>query len=164
MMSLFLWLPGLAFAAHALEEFVWPGGFADWHRHYPPGSLARVSARFLVLINLAFAVLTLLPALIGAGVYGYAWWMVAAGVQAANGVFHLRAAWRTRAYAPGSVTSAVLYLPLALGGGGYLVATGRATLLTAIQAVLGGVLYHWWSARKHARAILPMADPAAIVL
>jgi len=159
MTSLFLWLPAIAFATHAFEEFAWPGGFGEWHRHYPPGNVAEVSDRFLVVINVVFGVLTLLPGLLGPTVYGYAWWLVAAAVEAANAVFHVGAVLRTRSYAPGVATSVALYLPLALAGGWYVVATGRANASTITQAVLGGVLYHLWSARKHARATL--AGPAA---
>src|SRR4051794_39326088 len=45
---LFLWLPLLAVAAHLIEEFVWPGGFARWYRWYRPERAASVTTRFIV--------------------------------------------------------------------------------------------------------------------
>ena len=54
-----LWFPALAVAAHIFEEFVWPGGFAEWYRRYPPGSTVTVTTRFLVLMNAILVVLAL---------------------------------------------------------------------------------------------------------
>ncbi len=34
--ALIRWLPLGAVMLHLLEEFVWPGGFADWYRWYRP--------------------------------------------------------------------------------------------------------------------------------
>lgn len=59
MSVLFLWLPVFAICVHMFEEFVWPGGFAQWYRAYPPGRSTAVSVRFLVLGNAVFVALAL---------------------------------------------------------------------------------------------------------
>ncbi|HEX2781049.1 MAG TPA: HXXEE domain-containing protein, partial [Gemmatimonadaceae bacterium] len=112
----FLWLPIAAVAAHLVEEFVWPGGFAEWYRHYPPGATTAVSSGFLVIVNAVFVLLALLPPLLGPSPRGFAIWMVVAAVAGANAVFHLYAVRRTRAYSPGVVTGVLFYLPLAIVG------------------------------------------------
>jgi hypothetical protein len=70
----FLWLPAAAIAAHLFEEFVWPGGFAAWYRRSPPGHLATVSPRFLLLIKVAFVGFALLPPLLGPSPRSAALW------------------------------------------------------------------------------------------
>lgn len=147
----FLWLPLAAVAAHLVEEFVWPGGFADWYRRYPPGTTTVVSARFLVAVNAVFATLALLPPLLGASPRGFAIWMVVAAVAGANAVFHLLAVWRTRAWSPGVVTGVVFYLPLAIVGGAYLLRHGLVSAGTFLEAIFIGIIYHLWSARNHRR-------------
>jgi hypothetical protein len=147
----FLWLPAIAISAHLFEEFVWPGGFARWYRQYPPGRTVTVTLRFLVLVNLLFVGLALLPPLLGASAQGLAFWIVVAALAGANAVFHLVAVARTRAYAPGVVTGVALYLPLALVGGFWLVRAKLVSPGTTVQAIIVAAGYHLWSARKHQR-------------
>ena len=61
----FLWLPALAVAAHLVEEFVWPGGFAAWFRAYHPERAASVTTGYLIGINALLVGLALLPPLLG---------------------------------------------------------------------------------------------------
>jgi hypothetical protein len=150
-----LWLPAAAVAAHLFEEFVWPGGFAEWYRHYPPGYTVIVTPRFLVLMNAIFVVLALVPPVLGATERGLAFWLVVAAIAAANAVFHLVATVRGRAYSPGIVTGVALYLPLGVIGGGWLVREHLVGPSVIAQAVVVGVGYHlwsWWNHQRHARA------------
>ncbi|MGA7304104.1 MAG: HXXEE domain-containing protein [Rhodothermales bacterium] len=94
-----LWLPMIAIAAHLFEEFVWPGGFKKWYQRYPPGRTVPVTARFLLIMNAVFVALAALPPVLGPTPRGFAFWMVVAALAAANGVFHVVATLRTRAYA-----------------------------------------------------------------
>jgi hypothetical protein len=151
--SLFLWIPLLAIAAHLVEEFIWPGGFAQWYRAYPPGSTAVVSARFLILVNAVFVVLALIPPLLGPSLRAYGYWLVVAAIAGANGLFHVRATLRTRSYSPGLVTGIALYIPLAIIGGVYLLRGGLASTATALQAIAIGAAYSWWSTAQHRRHI-----------
>jgi len=151
---LFLWLPLVAIAAHVFEEFVWPGGFAEWYRHYPPGRTAKVSTRFLVIVNIVFVALALVPPLFGATTKGYAYWLVVAAIAGANGLFHLVATVRARKYSPGVVTGVLLYIPLAIVGGCQLIKLSLVAPATALQAVLLAAAYSWWSNWQHSRSLV----------
>jgi hypothetical protein len=48
-----LWAPLAAACAHIAEEFVWPGGFMAWYRHYRGPAASRITPRFLWVINAA---------------------------------------------------------------------------------------------------------------
>ena len=157
MPSGFLWYPVIAVVAHLVEEFVWPGGFAEWYRHYPPGRVVRVSTRFLIVVNVAFVALALLPPLLGATPRGLAVWMVVAAVAAANGVFHAIAVVRSRVYSPGVVTGLALYVPLAVFGALRLTSLGLVSFGTLAQAIVIGIGYHLWSAHNHARHVVAAA-------
>ena len=155
MPTAFLWFPAVAVAAHLIEEFVWPGGFAEWYRHYPPGETVMVSDRLLVIVNVVFGILALLPPILGSTPRGLAFWLVVAAVAAVNAAFHLIAVARTRAYSPGVVTGFALYLPLAFVGGSWLIRERLAGGGVIVQAILIAVAYQMWSSwnhRKHARA------------
>ena len=144
-------LPALAIAAHLIEEFVWPGGFPTWYRKYPPGYSATVSTRFLVIINLAFVGLALLPPLLGPTRSGYAYWVVAALIAGANGIFHLAATVRWRQYSPGVVTGTLFYIPLAVLGTTELIRRGLVSPLTVFQAIVVAAGYSVWSSWRHRR-------------
>ena len=151
MKTLVLWLPIVAVVAHVIEEFVWPGGFVQWYRNYPPGFSATVSVRFLVIVNFVFAALALLPPVLGSTDLGFAWWVVVAAIAGMNGLFHLFASFQTRSYSPGLVTGLVLYLPLAGFGGTQLHRQGLVSGGTLMQAVLLAVGYQVWSTWNHKR-------------
>src|SRR6185436_3174835 len=155
-----LWLPLIAILLHMTEEFVWPGGFAEWYRHFPPGRVAKVSTRFLVVVNLVFVALALLPPMLGANARGYAYWMLVAAIAAANGVFHLVATLRYRAYSPGLVTGVLLYVPLGVVGASYLLRAHLAAPAVIAQAAAIAVAYAWWSTWKHGRSVVPPTEPS----
>ena len=148
---LFLWLPLIAVAAHLVEEFVWPGGFADWYRAYRPERASSVTARFLVVINAVLVAIALVPPVLGPSPRGLAMWLVVAAIGAVNALFHLWATFRGRAYSPGVVTGALGYLPLAALGWNGLVQSGIVSPGTTIQAVVVGAGFHVWSAWNHRR-------------
>jgi hypothetical protein len=147
----FLGLPVLAVAAHLIEEFVWPGGFADWYRWYHPARAASVTTRFLVIVNVVLVILALMPPILGGSPRGLALWLVVAAIGAANAAFHLWATVSRRKYSPGVITGTVMYLPLALLGYRSLVATGTVSAGTALEAVVIGIGFHLWSAWNHRR-------------
>ena len=75
-----------------------------------------------------------------------------------------------RAYPPGStavvttrflvvinamvVTGVVLYIPLAVVGGAYLLRTGLVSPATALQAIAISAAYAWWSTSQHRRHVV----------
>jgi hypothetical protein len=149
-----LWLPAAAVAAHLVEEFVWPGGFAEWYRHYPTGETVTVTRRFLVIMNVVFAALALLPPILGATARGLAFWLVVAAIAAANALFHIIATVRTQAYSPGVVTGVALYLPLAVAGGAWLIRERFVGPSVIAQAIFVAAAYQIWSSWNHRRHVL----------
>ena len=148
---LFLWFPAIAVAAHLFEEFVWPGGFAEWYRAYRPERARSVTTRFLVTVNALLVVIALMPPALGPTPRGYAVWLVVAAIGAANALFHDSATLRTRAYSPGLYTGNLLYLPLAVVGSHEYVASGIVATGTALEAIAIGIGFHLWSSWNHAR-------------
>jgi hypothetical protein len=51
------WAPLFAALAHIVEEFVYPGGFADWDRAYRPQYRSSITGRVHVIINAALIAL-----------------------------------------------------------------------------------------------------------
>lgn len=145
------WLPLGAASAHIVEEFVWPGGFADWYRDYHPDFGSSPSPRFLFWINAA-----LLFACVSVGIdaptpFGPPFFLSLVALLGANGIFHAAAVARTRRYSPGVVTGAALYLPLAAFGFAAMLTSGRASIGTAVVAGAIGGSYQYWSNRNHRR-------------
>src|ERR1019366_2463326 len=99
-MTLLLWASLLAVTAHLVEEFVFPGGFLAWHRRYRPEHAASITPRFAIAINGPSSTI---------GVFQ---WLTLAALLITNAAFHIRAVINTRAYSPGVVTAAFLYVPL----------------------------------------------------
>jgi hypothetical protein len=144
-------MPAGAVAAHIFEEFVWPGGFAAWYRHYPPGQTVTVTTQFLLLMNAVLVALALIPPILGTSPRGLAFWIVVAAIAAVNAVFHMTAAVRTHAYSPGVVTGVVVYLPLALIGGTWFLHERLVASGTVAQGLLIAVAYQMCSTWKHGR-------------
>jgi len=144
-------LPLMAVALHLVEEFAWPGGFAEWYREYRPERAASVTTAFLVWINAVLVALALAAALLGLRPYGVALWLVVASIGAANCAFHLWATLRTRRYSPGTATGVVVYLPLAVWGFWHFTASGLATPGMLAQAAVIGPAYHFYAAWNHRR-------------
>jgi hypothetical protein len=151
------WLPLGAVLLHLFEEFVWPGGFAEWYRWYRPERAASVTTRFLVWINVLFVLMALIPVTMGFRSYGVAFWLVVASIAAANGLFHLWAVLRTHQYSPGVVTGCFVYLPLAVFGFVYFWRAGLANALLLLQAAIIGPAYNVYAAWNHRRRAKSLA-------
>ena len=145
------WLPLAAVALHLVEEFVWPGGFADWYRAYRPARAVSVTTAFLWWINAVLVALAIAPVVLGATRQGIALWLVVASVGAANGAFHLWATLAWRRYSPGLVTGVLVYVPLALAGFWYAVTTRAVPPSALVQAIVAGPAYHVYAAWNHRR-------------
>ena len=149
------WAPLAAAALHIVEEFVCPGGFAAWDRAYRPAISASITPRFHVIIN---GLLLLLCAQVWGlapldrtgerAVAGVAWLAVAA-VLFSNAVFHVIGSVRTRSRSPGVVTGVVLYVPLALYGYWWFLASNRVSPAAALGAAVVGGTYHLWAKLIH---------------
>lgn len=167
-MTWLFWAPLVAAALHIVEEFVYPGGFADWDRAYRPSIAKSITPTLHIVVNalLLFACLT-----VGiAGMPGAAMvvggqrlrsvvpeslavpaWLTLAALLASNAVFHLVGTYRTKRLSPGVRTGLLLYIPLALVGYGVFLRAGRVSIVTAAVAALLGGSYHLWAALAHRR-------------
>jgi len=148
-----LWLPCACVVLHIFEEFVWPGGFLAWHRSYRPELGESITPRFAVIANLVLVVGTVVLGLMGASwSRSLSLWFVLAALLAANAIWHIHGAIRTRRYSPGVVTGATLYLPLLMGGLWYYLVIRSASLETIAVGCLIGATYQIWSDFLHRRS------------
>jgi hypothetical protein len=145
------WLPLVAVALHLIEEFLWPGGFADWYRWYRPERAVSVTTGFLVRINALLVLLARAPGVNGFTTYGVALWLVVASIAAANGAFHIWATVARGRYSPGVITGTIVYLPLAAFGFWYFWQHGLARPEVMAQAAIVGPAYNVYAAWNHRR-------------
>lgn len=146
-----LWAPLGAACIHMFEEFAWPGGFRGWYRTYR-GNAGTVSRRFLFFINAGLLIGLIQAALVGSTVFGVAWLLIFSAILFSNGCWHIWASYRTRSYSPGTISGALLYLPLAVFEYTGWMQLGRASFGIAALAFLIGCSYPLWSALYHQRS------------
>jgi uncharacterized protein with HXXEE motif len=151
------WAPLVAASLHVFEEFVFPGGFADWDRAYRPEINKSITPRFHLMVN---ALLILVCVQVGrlapetsvaVRSAAAAAWLTVAALLFSNALFHLQGAIKTRRYSPGIATGLFLYVPLAIFGYVYFLGTHRASVGTAALAAFLGGSYHFWAALLHRR-------------
>jgi Protein of unknown function with HXXEE motif len=161
------WAPLVAAVLHIVEEFVYPGGFADWDRSYRPKFRRSITSRLHLAINAA-----LLAACVSVGISGTAGGVVNAGVLAfgsvipprwaapawlalaallfSNAIYHVVGTLQTGRVSPGVRTGVLLYVPLAIYGFWYFSSSGLTPVRTSILAALLGGSYHLWARMLHA--------------
>jgi hypothetical protein len=154
------WAPLFAVLAHIAEEFVYPGGFADWDRAYRPHYRSGITARVLIVVNVglialcvgiaasedeisfgAFHLRGFLPAR-----YAVVEWLTLAALLFANAIFHLKGTVETGRVSPGVGTGVLFYIPLATYGFWYFISAGRISPGAALLAALIGGSYEVWPA------------------
>jgi hypothetical protein len=162
------WAPFGAAVLHIVEEFVHPGGFADWDRAYRPALSASITPRFHVIVNALLLFLCFSVAVAGmpdgAIVVGgtrvrsavpqslsVLAWLALAALLASNAVYHVVGTYRTKRISPGVRTAVLLYMPLAVLGYWYFVRTGQVSPAAAAVAALVGSSYHLWADGVHRR-------------
>ena len=158
------WAPLVAAALHIIEEFVYPGGFAEWDRAYRPAIRDSITPRFHAIINAALLLMCAQIGLLGRGgptarPIAVAAWLTVAALLASNAAFHVVGTISTKQRSPGVVTGVGLYIPMAVAGYWYFLRTGGASMATAVVAAVIGASYHVWAAIAHtARARRPDAE------
>jgi len=160
------WAPLIAATLHILEEFVYPGGFAEWDREYRPEIAASITGKLHLVVNglLLAACVTVGLAGMPGGVLpigGARWrsaippslaapaWLALASLLASNAVFHLIGSIRTHRLAPGVRTGVLLYIPLAVAGFVIFLVARRVSLPAAVASALVGGSYHLWASLGH---------------
>ena len=142
------WAPLGAALLHICEEFFIPGGFPAWYRRYRANA-ARVTPRFLFLVNAGLIVGCAEVGLLARTAPGIFYWLALAAVMCSNGIWHVWASYRSRAYSPGAVTGALIYVPLAIYGFALFSRTGDLPLSGVLLAGILGGSYPIWSAMYH---------------
>jgi hypothetical protein len=160
------WAPLCAATLHIVEEFVYPGGFADWDREYRPSIKGSITPRLHVVVNallLAACATVGIAGMPGASieVAGIRWrsaipaalavpgWLVLAALLASNAVFHIAGTRGTKRLSPGVRTGVLLYLPLALFGYWHFLGTGQVSPVAAAVSAALGASYHLWASWAH---------------
>ena len=148
-MSFIYWMPLVAAVLHIFEEFVFPGGFREWYSSYKPHIKKSISKRFLILINAGLLILCYDIGALRENNISVVLWLVVMALLAANGLWHLRAASKTKTYSPGVVTGTIIYIPLAIFGYIYFLQSGLTSPWIAIAAFIVGASYQLWSNLFH---------------
>jgi hypothetical protein len=159
------WAPLFAALAHIVEEFVYPGGFADWDRAYRPQYRSSITGRVHIIINAALIALCVSVAAGATGgelrigsvrlrsflpaEYAVGEWLALVALLFANAIFHVKGTVATRRVSPGVRTGVLFYIPLAAYGFWYFVGTGSISVGAAFVSALIGGSYEVWPALLH---------------
>jgi hypothetical protein len=143
-MNWLYWAPFGAASLHIVEEFVYPGGFAEWDRRYRPGFQQSITPRLHVIVNGLLLVACYDVWAFRSRPMGPAVWLTVTTLLFANAVWHVAGTLRSREYSPGVVTGVLLYVPLTVYGYVHFLLTGQASVPAAILAFLIGVSYQLW--------------------
>jgi membrane-bound metal-dependent hydrolase YbcI (DUF457 family) len=100
----------IAALLHVIEEYAWPGGFPAFMRRMAPRFATGITTRFATVINGAFLLLCVAAALLWPQAAVFC--LSVAALLVVNGLTHIGGSLRARAYAPGLITGALLYIPL----------------------------------------------------
>lgn len=135
---IFIALP-VAGILHILEEYVYPGGFADAFRKLLPRSSHLFTVSFHVIVNGIFVLLTLVGAFIGRSNLVIS--LSVYGLIFANAFLHIRGAIVTRKYYPGVISAVLIYIPLTVFAYFRFLSSKELTWPQAGLSFLLGVLY-----------------------
>ncbi len=148
-MDWIFWTPLIAVCLHLLEEFVFPGHFPQWYAQYKPEIKKSVTKRFLIIINALLLILCYDVLALGSSQFGIVLWLGVMAMLAANGVWHLEGAVKTRSYSPGVLTGIFVYLPLAVYGYIFFLHSKQVSIFIALIALVIGASYQMWSNIYH---------------
>jgi hypothetical protein len=149
------WAPFGATVLHIIEEFVYPGGFAEWDRHFRPAIRNSITPRLHIIVNGALLLLCVQVGILAgtndaqARTIGIALWLAVAALLFSNAIFHVVGTIRTRTRSPGIVTAVALYMPMAVAGYWKFLSSGEASWGIAIVAGFVGGSYHLWAELIH---------------
>lgn len=137
----------ITFCLHVFEEFIFPGGGADWFKRDRPQFAQAMTDNYFFNINALPLVLSLLVTL---GTFNFAGsfnffgiraWLAFLCFQAIHVVFfHVRGVFKTRRYSPGMATNILFYLPLTITAFVCLLKNNIVDFVSAIACVGVGYL------------------------
>lgn len=124
---------------HILEEYAYPGGFADALKNLLPKSAHLLTPRFHVFVNGVFLLLCLGSALIGRANLVFS--LSVFSLVFVNAILHLRGSIVTKGYYPGVISGILLYIPLAVYSYWKFLGSGQLNWLECVLSGLLGMLY-----------------------
>ena len=135
---IFIMLP-IAAAAHILEEYIFPGGFAEAFRKLLPRAAHLFTLKFHIVTNGLFIILCLISTFIGKTNLMLS--LSIFGLIFANAVLHIRGAIINKGYYPGVISGSFIYIPLTVYAYYVFISSRQLTWLQAGLSFLLGVLY-----------------------
>jgi len=131
---------------HVTEEFLFPGGFADWYaRLVPPKKVKKNNGGFLVWINTLMMCAIAFSIHFGDTKLGHSIWYDVAAILMANACFHIWGVFKLKSYSPGIITAVFFYIPLFVVGTMQLVSTGILPWYRALFSICLGIGFHVFS-------------------
>jgi len=124
---------------HILEEYVFPGGFADALKNLLPKSSNLFTPRFHVIVNGLLLILCLCSAIIGRANLILS--LSAFSLVFVNAILHIRGSIINKGYYPGVVSSILVYIPLTIYTYWRFLGSGQLTWLEGLLSGLLGMTY-----------------------
>ncbi len=124
---------------HVVEEYFLPGGFMNVMKRFNPRFAPLITAPMAVVINGLQLVLCVLAMIVGEGAPVFS--LSVAALLYLNGCIHVFTALRLRGYAPGLVSGALLYIPLAAFSYAVFISLDKMNLAQVLISAALGVLY-----------------------
>jgi hypothetical protein len=126
---------------HVIEEFVYPGGFLDWMKNavlrFKRMNLVKgVDSGMAVLVNALFILLCVVNLIYYTP--GSSLLYLVTGLILFNGMLHIGSSFVFRKYAPGLLTSVLMYIPVSI----YIIYNAGPLSGRIISALISGALLH----------------------
>ena len=135
---IFITLP-IAAAIHIIEEYIFPGGFAEAFSKLLPRASHLFTLKFHIVVNVVFFLLCLISALIGKANLVLS--LSIFGLIFANAVLHIRGAIINKRYYPGVISGVFIYIPITVYAYSVFLSSRQLTWLQAGVSFLLGMLY-----------------------
>jgi hypothetical protein len=128
---------------HVTEEFLFPGGFAEWYRSFvPPKKKQGAQTGYLVWINTLLMAMCTLFMYFGETARGMSVWYYVAAACAANGCFHIWGVIKLKKYSPGVITGVLLYIPVFIIGSIQFVQDQSLPVSKIVIGIVAAIGYH----------------------
>ncbi|WP_221392934.1 HXXEE domain-containing protein [Dyadobacter sp. NIV53] len=140
-----------AIMLHVTEEFLFPGGFAEWYAELRPPKTEGIRYGYLVWINTLMIGVCVLPLYLGENPRAISIWYCNTAIAGINACFHIYGVFVLKKYSPGVVTGVLFYLPLFIVGSWQLLSAESISLLKASVFVAIAIGYHVFSYIRQGR-------------
>lgn len=128
----------LLFAAviHILEEYIFPGGFANGLQKLLPKSVRLFTPGFHIIVNALLLALCIASLLIGQTNLVLS--LSVFSLVFVNAILHIRGSIVTKGYYPGMISGTLVYIPLSVYAYWYFISNGQITWQEGLFSALLG--------------------------